>query len=228
MKKITKNDIFKAILKDPNVCYDHPEVLKLLVEHRSQIAQNKIQRKLFKSLISDYVKLTKKIEENLEHATHLSETDHLTKAYNRLKFNKVLEMELVRSKRYKLELSLIMFDIDFFKNVNDKYGHDIGDLVLVEISKLVKNLMREIDIFCRWGGEEFMILLPNTSLKFGVLVAERIRKSIYNLIIRDIEKVSCSFGVVSFDFEENLDIFIKRVDDKLYKAKSNGRNRVEY
>jgi len=228
MKKIKKSDIFKAVVKDFNVCNDHPEVLKLLIEHRSQIAHNKIQRNLFKSLINDYVKLTKKLENNLEHVTRLSETDHLTKAYNRLKFNDVIKMEIIRSRRYKTDLSVLMFDIDFFKKINDKYGHDRGDLVLVEISKLVKKLIREVDIFCRWGGEEFMVLLPNTSLKFAVLVAERIRKSIYNLEIEGIEKVSCSFGVVSFDFEENLDTFIKRVDDKLYKAKNNGRNRVEY
>lgn len=228
MKKIKKSDIFKAVVKDFNVCNDHPDLLKLLIEHRSQIAHNKIQRNLFKSLINDYVKLTKKLEDNLEHVTRLSETDHLTKAYNRLKFNEVVKMEIIRSKRYKTDLSIIMFDIDFFKKINDTYGHDSGDVVLVEISKLVKSLMREVDIFCRWGGEEFMVLLLNTSLKFAVLVAERIRKSIYNLNIEGIEKVSCSFGVVSFDFEENLDVFIKRVDDKLYTAKNNGRNRVEY
>ncbi|UUV20051.1 GGDEF domain-containing protein (plasmid) [Fusobacteria bacterium ZRK30] len=93
---------------------------------------------------------------------------------------------------------------------------------------MVKKSVRETDIFCRWGGEEFMILLPNTSLEFAVLVAERIRKSIYNLQIKNIEKVSCSFGVVSFNFEEDLDSFIKRVDNKLYTAKNSGRNRVEY
>lgn len=227
MKKIKKSDIFKAVVKDFDVCNDHPEVLKLLIEHRSQIAHNKIQRELFKSLINDYVKLSKKLEENLEHVTRLSETDHLTKAYNRLKFNEVIKMEVLRSKRYKIDLSVIMFDIDFFKKINDRYGHDIGDLVLVEISKLVKKSVRETDIFCRWGGEEFMILLPNTSLEFAVLVAERIRKLIYNLEIKNIEKVSCSFGVVSFDFEEDLDDFIKRVDERLYTAKDNGRNRVE-
>lgn len=228
MKKIKKNDIFKAIVEDFNVCNDHPEVLKLLIEHRSQIAHNKIQRDLFKSLINDYVKLAKRLEDNLEHVTYLSETDNLTKAYNRLKFNEVVKVEIIRSRRYKVDLSLIMFDIDFFKKINDTYGHDLGDLVLIEISKSVKKLMREIDIFCRWGGEEFMILLPNTSLKFAVLVAERIRKSIYNLIIGDIKKVSCSFGVVSFDLEEDLDTFVKRVDNKLFTAKNNGRNRVEY
>lgn len=228
MKKIEKSDIFKAVVEDFNVCNDHPEVLKLLIEHRSQIAHNKIQRDLFKSLIIDYVKLAKRLEDNLEHAIYLSETDNLTKAYNRLKFNEVVKMEIIRSKRYKIDMSLIMFDIDFFKKVNDTYGHDLGDLVLIEISKAVKNLMRELDIFCRWGGEEFMILLPNTSLESAVLAAERIRKLIYGLIIGDIGKVSCSFGVVSFDFEEDLDNFIKRVDKKLYTAKNNGRNRVEY
>ncbi|UUV19992.1 GGDEF domain-containing protein (plasmid) [Fusobacteria bacterium ZRK30] len=199
-----------------------------MIEHRSQIAHNKIQRELFKTLINDYVKLSKKLEENLEHVTRLSETDHLTKAYNRLKFNEVIKVEVLRSKRYRTDLSIIMFDIDFFKNINDRYGHDIGDLVLVEISKLVKKSVRETDVFCRWGGEEFMVLLPNTSLEFAVLVAERIRKLIYNFQIKNIEKVSCSFGVVSFNFEEDLDGFIKRVDNKLYTAKDNGRNRVEY
>lgn len=228
MKKIKKSDIFKAVVKDFDVCNDHPALLKLLIEHRSQIAHNRIQRNLFKSLINDYVKLAKKLEDNLEHVTHLSETDHLTKAYNRLKFNDVIKKEIIRSKTEKSELSLIMFDIDFFKKINDTYGHDLGDIVLVEISKLVKKLIREEDIFCRWGGEEFMILLPNTSLKLTILVAERIRKSIYDQSIKDIEKISCSFGVVSFDFKEDLDIFIKRVDDKLYTAKNNGRNRVEY
>lgn len=156
----------------------------------------------------------------------ISVTDHLTQIYNRVKFTSVLESETERARRYALELSLIMFDIDHFKRVNDTHGHDKGDIVLVETAKRVKKEIRTTDIFARWGGEEFMLLLPNTDEDSAYLLAERIRKAICLSPITDKISISSSFGVTYYKQSDNADEFVKRADVALYEAKESGRNRV--
>jgi len=181
---------------------------------------------LFKTLINKYVKLTHELDQKIEEITRLAETDQLTKIYNRVKFEKELKKEINRVERYKNKLSLIMFDIDHFKKVNDNYGHDVGDRVLIEMTNIVNEKIRKTDIFARWGGEEFMILTPNTSLSFAIKLAERIRENIEQKKIEKVNQITCSFGVTKYKEKDDFDSFTKRVDDALYQAKENGRNQV--
>ncbi|MCP4215202.1 MAG: diguanylate cyclase [bacterium] len=167
-----------------------------------------------------------KMKEMEEELKLLSQTDQLTQIFNRVKFHDSLTREVTRNRRYEADLSLIMFDIDHFKRVNDTYGHDVGDEVLITISEAVKSCIRETDIFARWGGEEFMLLLPHTSIKNAAKLAERIRKAIEETNFKTVGKVTSSFGVTQFVNSDNEEIFTKRVDMALYKAKSKGRNRV--
>ena len=156
-----------------------------------------------------------------------SHRDELTKIYNRAKFNEFLDHEFLYFYRGKINLSMIMFDIDFFKKVNDNYGHDIGDKILIQISTLVSALVRKADIFARWGGEEFCILLKGCDLQQSVNLAEIIRQKIRNHIFTNNIKLTCSFGVVEAHKNDTIDTFAKKADLALYKAKDSGRNCVE-
>lgn len=153
-------------------------------------------------------------------------TDALTGIANRLKFNTILEQQIALSKRYKDPFSLILYDIDDFKRVNDTYGHHIGDEVLVLLTKSVSQNIRQSDTFARWGGEEFAIILPQTSEKEAVELANKIRENIEDLRFGEGFKLTCSFGVNEFDNEMNSDLFIQETDVLLYKAKTSGKNRV--
>jgi len=152
--------------------------------------------------------------------------DALTKIYNRHGVNEVLNQKLEEFNRDKKDLSIIFFDIDFFKNVNDTYGHDMGDYVLENIAKLVSKEIRSSDIFARWGGEEFIIFLPNTKIENAKNIAEKLRKIIEEHAFSSIKKVTCSFGVTQLREEDTKASFLKRVDVLLYKAKNSGRNCV--
>ncbi len=170
--------------------------------------------------------LTGRLDETLEKVRQLSVTDELTKIFNRKKFDEVLHEQTVKFKRYSRPLSLIMFDIDHFKNINDTYGHDAGDDILKEVVSTVKPLIREADLFARWGGEEFMILTPDTGKSGACEFAERIRVKISGKDFTKVSSLTCSFGVSTFLHTDTLDDFLKRVDTALYNAKKGGRNRV--
>jgi diguanylate cyclase (GGDEF)-like protein len=157
----------------------------------------------------------------------LASTDSLTGIYNRHKFEEIFENEIERALRYKKPLSLIMFDIDYFKRVNDNFGHDFGDMVLKNIVNIVKDNIRNMDIFSRWGGEEFFVLCPETSLENAEEFAQKLRKKIAEFSFNKVGKITSSFGVTSFTDKDNKNRFIKRVDDALYIAKNKGRNIVE-
>jgi diguanylate cyclase (GGDEF)-like protein len=166
----------------------------------------------------------KMMEEEIE---RLATIDKLTQAYNRAKFDEIIEREMERSKRHSRPLSLLMFDIDHFKDVNDAYGHVAGDYVLKTIAEIVRKNMRKIDYFVRWGGEEFMIIASETDLETARETAERLRKIIGNYRFDKAGVVTVSFGITQLKKDDTADTFIKRTDDSLYKAKANGRNRVE-
>jgi len=173
----------------------------------------------------------KRSQESLRRANELLEhkatTDALTGIYNRLKFNDMAEAEIQRTIRHGTPLSLIMMDIDYFKKINDTYGHLCGDCVLREITMLVNRTIRQYDLFARWGGEEFMILSPNNDIENARQLAERLRTEIEDFDFSSAHSVTCSFGVAEFKEGDNIDSFTKRTDDALYKAKAKGRNRVE-
>ncbi len=176
-------------------------------------------------------KISKMNEELLSKATKLEEKasfDFLTKLYNRRKFNSFLEYEISKANRYKEEiLSLLLVDIDYFKNVNDTHGHLVGDNILQEVSKILTICSRDSDIVARWGGEEFVLMLPQTNIEQAFFVAEKLRATIEKHKFDDVKHITCSIGVAQFHKNENKDILFKRVDAALYKAKNSGRNRVE-
>jgi len=159
-------------------------------------------------------------------------TDYLTGLANRRYFIEKAEAELVRHHRYGEEISLLMFDIDYFKQVNDQYGHSVGDLVLQKIAEICRTILREIDIIGRIGGEEFAILLPKTDGEEATNVAQRLRIAISEGEVempRDIKspKFTASFGVMSTgNGTISIDELLNQADDALYKAKESGRNRV--
>ncbi|WP_127471221.1 diguanylate cyclase [Thiomicrorhabdus aquaedulcis] len=158
---------------------------------------------------------------------HLSQTDALTGVGNRLYFNQRLNQEILRSHRYQTQLSLLMFDIDFFKRVNDTYGHDVGDAVLIEITTVVKNLLRETDMLCRFGGEEFAIIMPESNAFEAQATAERLREQIASLSSNALPtQLTVSFGAAQMTKWDSEKTLLKRVDDALYLAKEQGRNRV--
>ena len=161
----------------------------------------------------------------------LSLIDDLTRVYNRRHFHKILEMEFKRAKRFKRPLSLLMIDVDHFKRFNDSFGHLEGDRLLVELAAIFKNNLREIDTVSRYGGEEFAVILPNTSLKDGEKVGLKLNKFVFEMSTnrkRTLKrKVTVSVGVSSFSSDaDTMDDLINHADIALYKAKAKGRNRV--
>ncbi|MHB8282402.1 MAG: PAS domain S-box protein [bacterium] len=168
-----------------------------------------------------------KILKEKENYKLLSEFDDLTGIYNRRAYKSKFHEAFNTAMRYGRPLSLIMFDIDKFKDINDNLGHQAGDIIIKEISAAVKENLRTADYFARIGGEEFMIISPETNLNKAKELAERLRLKIENHNFSTGSKITCSFGVVSLDKNDTEESLEYRVDLALYKAKENGRNRVE-
>ena len=177
--------------------------------------------------ITDKIRLEKEIEQERKLYKDISEKDALTGIFSRRKFDSALKEMVKLASRYKRPLSLAMFDIDHFKEVNDNLGHQAGDGVLGELTELVETSLRDTDIFARYGGEEFMIIMPETDMGDADNIAERIRKTVESHIFKNIPIVTISFGVSQYSDAEDMDSFVKRVDGAMYKAKQGGRNRVE-
>ncbi|MCV6608873.1 MAG: GGDEF domain-containing protein [Campylobacterales bacterium] len=167
-------------------------------------------------------------EEMKKDVKSLAFTDPLTGVASRLKFDESIKDAISLAERFENQkFSLVLFDIDNFKKVNDTLGHDYGDIVLKEVSKAASEIVRDSDIFARWGGEEFVVLSHFTDIEEGAILAERIRESIENLRFAKLDKVTCSFGVSEFQKNDNEEKIMKRADELLYRAKENGKNRVE-
>ena len=147
--------------------------------------------------------------------------DPLTGLFNRQYFYEKITYEVKRARRYKMDLSLIMIDVDDFKTVNDTWGHLEGDKVLVEISKVFKSHIRSVDVICRWGGEEFAIILPETDTVGAYKLSERIRKTIEKIDFGYGYKVTVCIGGATIKDEMNIKEFIETSDNALYKAKKN-------
>ncbi|MCK9490948.1 MAG: sensor domain-containing diguanylate cyclase [Sulfurimonas sp.] len=162
----------------------------------------------------------------------LASTDPMTKLYNRRYFTEISQEVLYISKRESKDLSILMIDIDRFKRVNDTFGHQFGDEVLINLSRLLLDSQRKSDIVCRYGGEEFVILLPNTALQDATNLAEKLRKAVESLTLispkNEDFNFTVSIGVAQIDVEneQNIELALKRADDALYEAKNSGRNRV--
>jgi len=159
-----------------------------------------------------------------------SYSDFLTGLANRRNIQQHLEHEKNRYERQENPFSIILCDIDHFKKINDTYGHDRGDIVLKSIAGILTGTLRKVDIVSRWGGEEFLILLPAIDQQGSSIVAERLRQAIEQMIIQDdhfVIKVTMSFGVITWkDNDSDMEEFIKKADQNLYRAKEEGRNKV--
>lgn len=182
----------------------------------------------------DELKKAKEATEALNHALEaaneqlqqMSRTDKLTGLWNRRYFEDRVAHEMAMANRYGQALSMLIFDIDHFKRINDTYGHLAGDRVLVALSALARQQIRETDLPCRWGGEEFMILMSSTGPQEAVAVAEKLRAAFAQHPIPGVGAVTASFGVATYRPDETLDSWISRTDGALYEAKSGGRNTV--
>jgi len=179
-----------------------------------------------KNLLINLTDITK-MEQKLEETQKKAYLDTLTKVYNRNKFQEVFEYQLSQYKRYENSFSIAILDIDHFKNFNDKFGHLIGDEVLVLLADIMKSNMRESDVFARWGGEEFVILLNNTTLENAVKIIENFKNDIENLEHKIAGKITASFGVTEVKADDTIESMLKRSDDALYIAKASGRNCVK-
>ena len=169
------------------------------------------------------------LEKSYQKMKEMAITDGLTDLYNHNHIFRQLEEEIDKSERYGNPLSLFMLDIDFFKSINDTHGHQAGDEVLKKVSRCIKKSIRKIDIPGRYGGEEFMVILPQTNLEKALVSAERIRRTIEMLQPKNNGTpidVTISGGVVTFRSETALQL-VEKADILLYKAKKNGRNRIE-
>jgi len=149
--------------------------------------------------------------------------DDLTQIYNKSKLNDILSCKL---NNINEPFSYILLDIDNFKEVNDNYGHLVGDDVLKQMSGLIKQHIRETDIFARWGGEEFVLILPNIGINKAVDIANTLRIKIEVEYFKEVNNITCSFGVTSHIKNDNIDLITKRAYDALYKAKESGKNQV--
>ncbi|MEA2099587.1 MAG: diguanylate cyclase [Campylobacterota bacterium] len=156
----------------------------------------------------------------------ISRTDQLTKISNRMSIDEILKNQYYRFCRDGEPCSVILIDIDYFKSVNDDHGHMIGDKVLIEFATLLKSLIREGDVVGRWGGEEFLIILPHTSLSKAILLANKLREKISEFEFSVVKHKTASFGVSTFDDGVSVEILIDNADKALYKSKENGRNLV--
>ena len=169
--------------------------------------------------------LLEKINLSVGKLYHIATHDQKTGLYNHIFFRDVFTLELDKAKRGK-KLSLIVVDIDFFKKVNDTYGHLTADKILERVAKVLEHEVRKYDIVARFGGEEFFIMLPAATLGRAQAIAERVRKSILKDGFLSRYKITASFGVSEYKQKDNLDKISKRADKGLYKAKKEGRNRV--
>ncbi len=194
-----------------------------------------IEKKYVCLYIYDNTKLCEtnyKLEKLNDELKDLSNRDPMTHLYNRRYFSEISDKILSLSMRNGTDLSIIILDIDKFKNINDTYGHAVGDKVIISLANNLEKNIRESDVVARFGGEEFVILLNNTNLENSVLIAEKIRKKIEDIEIIDgdnILKFTASFGVAKYEDtldSEKIEHTLKRADNALYIAKENGRNQV--
>lgn len=203
-----------------------------IAEHESQKAKEQLESRVeertreLNNALLEVSDLAAQLNQSLQEVEHLAVTDRLTETYNRRKFDEMVVFEHQRVENGHSPFSLIMFDIDHFKKVNDQHGHSVGDEVLRQLVRLVKSLIRQSDLLIRWGGEEFLILLPTTEAQEAGSFAERIRRTVEEESFGVVENLTISLGVAQLLENDTTDSVLKRVDNALYQAKGEGRNRV--
>ncbi|WP_066172178.1 GGDEF domain-containing protein [Arcobacter porcinus] len=177
--------------------------------------------------LSSKLKYISKIEHINKELIKISSIDYLTKINNRKSIDYFLNENIRFFERYKENFSIILIDIDKFKDINDTYGHLVGDNILIEFSELIRKSIREIDILGRFGGEEFIIVCRKTKIEGALKLSEELRKKVANHNFLVVEELTASFGVAEYNSKDNIFTLIKKADTALYLAKTNGRNKVE-
>jgi diguanylate cyclase (GGDEF)-like protein/PAS domain S-box-containing protein len=190
--------------------------VKILIEPRYDISGKKTGYISTREDVTDKQKLK-----------FISEHDTLTKAYNRRSFESKLAQMLEDALKHDRTFGVVMFDIDHFKKVNDTYGHQVGDDVLVQVSRIVKDTLREEDFFARWGGEEFMLILKNSKIEELTFVVAKIQEHLKSADFTPVPRITSSFGITLYRSEDTKESILKRVDEALYRAKELGRDRYE-
>uniref|UniRef100_UPI004047AF93 diguanylate cyclase n=1 Tax=Aliarcobacter sp. TaxID=2321116 RepID=UPI004047AF93 len=220
-----KNDLkvlkAKAILSNDE-WLNIEEEQKIFQTKKIPFSYNKYKRYGILGISRDITNLYKIQEKLREQAYH----DELTGIFNRKSYNEKIEEKFDLYKRYKAGFCVAMYDIDNFKNINDTYGHDMGDKVLKEMTKVTKENIRKTDLLFRIGGEEFVIIFPKTKIEEGFLVAEKIREIISNLVIIPKEKITISIGITQTKKEDTIQSIYERIDKLMYESKINGKNQT--
>lgn len=202
-------------------------VYRLLWRYREEVVEkNRALIDLNNQLEARVLKRTQALEEINAELEMLAHTDCLTGIHNRFSFMKIVEIEKRRANRFNDVFSVVLFDVDNFKKINDQYGHDVGDSVLKELVRVIEHSLREVDSLCRFGGEEFIVLLPRTELSVALNMAERMCLEVANHTFDVVGQVTISAGVGEYRSDINIDGLIKSVDLALYQAKNSGKNRV--
>ena len=210
----------------------------IIVDDEGKLTGIITQKELISLTYSRWGILMKEYQEELAELNHILENknkeyemkasiDPLTKVYNRYKFSELYLSAYTAMIQRHNDMSLIMLDIDFFKKINDTYGHNNGDRALEQISKILTNSLRDIDIVCRWGGEEFVILLPTVNISNASTIAQKLRTNIETLHIEPIGYLTASFGISQVKEGDTMQGAIDRADKALYLAKGSGRNCVK-
>jgi len=214
-----KNELFHVKLLQKELAREKDD-LKTANEKLNE-ANRKLEDKV--------TKRTEELERSYAKLKIASQTDPLTNLLNRRTCEDKFKYEIDRFQRTKVPFSIILCDIDHFKNINDNYGHNIGDLVLVQVATILQEASRKTDINFRWGGEEFLILLPDTELEGAIIAGEKIREKIETAMF-ELDKnklsVTMSFGVSEYEEEQIMEDCVKVADGYLYEAKRAGRNRL--
>jgi len=180
----------------------------------------------FRGVLSSFTDTISKAKAESKRLYDISTKDHLTKIFNRKKFDEIFYEEITQANNINKQLSLVLIDIDFFKKINDNYGHNAGDNTLVQLVTIIKQYIRKSDIFSRWGGEEFVILAPKATKENIAIKIEQIRKAIESYSFNCVGQVTCSFGITDYIENDTESAMFKRVDKALYNSKENGRNRI--
>lgn len=203
--------------------------VEMMARIKSNLIKYDFQKKVM-AIADDYKTMADNYKATIDGLFKQTIIDSLTGLNNRYYLNTVMEREVGSSKRYDYDFCLMMLDVDHFKSINDTYGHISGDSVLREMGALTKQAIRTIDSAIRYGGEEFLLVLPHTAIQEASLLAQRIRKSVENHKFSDVgdRQITISIGVAQFQKSDNdMHKLIKRADEALYRAKKGGRNRVE-
>lgn len=204
--------------------------------HAQKLAQNTLERQnrmlmqnnftlenLIRERTIELEKLNAQLSEKVAEANYLATTDKLTLLHNRYSFESELQREMARALRYGSPMSITLFDIDFFKGINDNYGHSVGDSALAQIGKAVATGIRKSDIAARWGGDEFAIIFPEADRQHALSITEKLLNNIQQISLGDDISLSSSFGVTQYAKGDTMDSLMRRVDEALYAAKMDGR-----